>query len=213
MSSLPAYRPAAWLRNAHVQSILGSSPVRRWRASRSLQACAATHAVHEIDAGEGVRLRGIHSQPAGGAARALALLLHGWEGSVESSYMRATTAQLLRRNIAVFRLNFRDHGDTHHLNTDPFHSNRIDEVVCAACSIAERFAQAPMLVAGYSLGGNFALRLALRAPQAGLPLTRVAAVCPVIDPSSTMDAMERALPLYLRYFERQWTRSLRRKPG
>lgn len=204
------YRPAAWLRNAHVQSILASSPSRRWRAARDLQACNARHSVHDIDAGDGTRLRGIHSQPAG-AARALALLLHGWEGSAESGYMRATAAQLLQRNIAVFRLNFRDHGDTHHLNTEPFHSNRIDEVVHAACRIAERFAGGPLLAAGYSLGGNFALRLALRAPQAGLPLARVAAVCPVIDPAHTMDAMERALPIYLRYFERKWTGSLRRK--
>jgi pimeloyl-ACP methyl ester carboxylesterase len=66
-------------------------------------------------------------------------------------------------------------------------------------------------VAGYSLGGNFALRLALRAPDAGLPLAHVAAVCPVLDPARTMDAMEQGLPVYLWYFERKWRGSLARK--
>jgi predicted alpha/beta-fold hydrolase len=143
--------------------------------------------------------------------RGLALLLHGWEGSAESSYMRLSAAQLLLRGYEVFRLNFRDHGDTHHLNPDIFHSCRIDEVVQAACDVARRFPRGPMVVLGYSLGGNFALRLALRAPAAGLPLARVAAICPVLDPARTMLQMETGLWLYMRHFERKWRRSLQRK--
>src|SRR5690606_15400994 len=83
----------------------------------------------------------------------------------------------------------------------------------AAGDIAQRFRgeDIPLVAAGYSLGGNFALRLALRAPDAGVPLARVAAVCPVLDPARTMDEMERGLPIYLRYFERKWRASLRRK--
>ncbi|HSR64483.1 MAG TPA: alpha/beta fold hydrolase, partial [Xanthomonadaceae bacterium] len=108
-------------------------------------------------------------------------------------------------------LNFRDHGDTHHLNEALFHSNRIDEVVHAAVDVARRFPHGPLVAAGYSLGGNFALRLALRAPAAGLPLARVAAVCPVLDPAVTMAHMERGWRVYLRYFEKKWRNSLVRK--
>lgn len=205
------YCPPRWLRSPHLQSLLGTSPLRRRRGALLLQSCDAVTSEHLLDAGEGARLQGFLSVPRSREPRGLALLLHGWEGSAESSYMRLTAAHLLQRGFAVFRLNFRDHGATHHLNPALFHSNRIDEVVHAALAIAARFPQWPMAAAGYSLGGNFALRLALRAPQAGLRLTRVAAVCPVIDPARTMDAMERAMPLYLRYFERKWTESLRRK--
>ncbi len=158
-----------------------------------------------------MRLQGLHSAIPACEPRGLVLLLHGWEGSVDSSYMRLTAAQLLRRGFEVFRLNFRDHGNTHHLNEGLFHSNRIDEVVHAACDVARRFPLRPLAVAGYSLGGNFALRLALRAPAAGLALAHVAAVCPVLDPARTMDAMEQGLPLYLWYFERKWRDSLARK--
>ena len=129
--------------------------------------------------------------------------------------MRLTAAQLLSRGFEVFRLNFRDHGGTHHLNEEIFHSCRIDEVVHAACDVAARFVPRgsglPVVVAGYSLGGNFALRLALRAPAAGLSLAHVAAVCPVLDPARTMDAMERGLPVYAWHFEQKWRRSLQRK--
>ncbi len=215
------YRPPFWLRSPHLQSLLGTSPLRRARGAWLLRGVGATTTPHLIDGGDGVRLHGMHSHIPGRTARGLALLLHGWEGSVESSYMRLTAARLLAKGFDVFRLNFRDHGDTHHLNQALFHSNRIDEVVHAAGDIARRFsptqaepgATSPggMVVAGYSLGGNFALRVGLRAPAAGLPLERVVAVCPVLDPAVTMAEMERTLPVYLRHFEQSWRASLRRK--
>jgi predicted alpha/beta-fold hydrolase len=200
-----------WLRSPHVQTMLGSGPWRIRRGAELLAATGATTSAHVLDAGDGVRLQGLYSTPADREPRGLALLLHGWEGSAESSYMRLTAARLLEQGFATFRLNFRDHGDTHHLNEALFHSNRIDEVVQAACDIARRFPHRPLVAAGYSLGGNFALRLALRAPAAGLPLARVAAVCPVIDPAVTMAHMERGWRVYLRYFERKWRASLLRK--
>lgn len=211
------YAPPRWLRNPHVQSVLGSSPMRRRRGARVLAASGAVTHGHVVDGGDGIRLHGLHSTAPGRPARGLALLLHGWEGSAESSYMQLTATQLLRRGFDVFRLNFRDHGGSHHLNQGLFHSNRIDEVVHAARDIARRFLPAvdgrpvPLVAGGYSLGGNFALRLALRAPGAGLALARVAAVCPVLDPARTMLQMERGLPLYMHYFERRWRDSLLRK--
>jgi len=210
------YRAPWWLRSGHVQTMLGSSPWRRQRGAHALAATGAVTTAHVLDGGAGVRLQGLHSVVPGVEPRGLALLLHGWEGSAESSYMRLTAARLLQRGFATFRLNFRDHGDSHHLNEAIFHSARIDEVVRAACDVVRRFwpeagPARPLVAAGYSLGGNFALRLALHAPQAGLPLAAVAAVCPVIDPKATMAHMERGWRVYLHHFERKWRRSLARK--
>ena len=166
------------------------------------------------DGGDGIRLQGLHSTVPGRTPRGLALLLHGWEGNADSTYMQLSASRLLARGLDVFRLNFRDHGGTHHLNEGIFHSCLIDEVVHAAGDIARRFQadpDVPLRVGGYSLGGNFALRLGLRAPAAGLAVSRIAAVCPVLDPAETMTAMEQGFPLYAWYFRRKWTRSLRRK--
>jgi predicted alpha/beta-fold hydrolase len=216
MTADAGYRPPWWLRSGHVQTMLGSSPWRRRRGARALAEAGAVTTEHVVDGGPGVRLQGLHSVVPGVEPRGLALLLHGWEGSAESSYMRLTAARFLQRGFATFRLNFRDHGDSHHLNEAIFHSNRIDEVVLAAVDVARRFwpeasPSRPLVAAGYSLGGNFALRLALRAPGAGLPLAGVATVCPVIDPKATMAHMERGWRVYLHYFERKWRRSLVRK--
>jgi predicted alpha/beta-fold hydrolase len=205
------YRPPRWLRNPHVQSVLASMPLRRSAGARALNRLGATTTEHVIEVDDGVRLQGFHSVVAGREPRALALLLHGWEGSAESGYMRHTTAALLARGYAVFRLNFRDHGDTHHLNPDIFHSCRLDEVVQAAAEVARRFPARPLVAAGYSLGGNFALRVALAAPEAGIPLTHAVAVCPAIDPAGVLHALENGLPLYHWYFMRKWRRSLARK--
>lgn len=205
------YQPPKWLRNPHLQSVLSSSALRRRRGLRALNASGAVTSEHIFDGGGGVRLQGWHSLIPGAAEQGLALLLHGWEGSVDSSYMRMTAARLLEAGFQVVRLNFRDHGNTHHLNEGLFHSNLLDEVVHAAADVARRFPAPRMVVAGYSLGGNFALRLALRAPAAGLPLTRAVAVCPVLDPAATMVEMERGQPLYHWYFQRKWRSSLERK--
>jgi predicted alpha/beta-fold hydrolase len=111
----------------------------------------------------------------------------------------------------VFRLNFRDHGDTHHLNPGIFHSCRLDEVIHALRDLQDRLAAAHWCLGGYSLGGNFSIRVALKAEESGLNLARVVAVCPVINPANAMIAMEQGIRFYERYFERKWSRSLRIK--
>jgi hypothetical protein len=108
----------------------------------------------------------------------------------------------------VFRLNLRDHGESHHLNKELFHSCRIAEVVGAVKTIAEKFPHEKLFLGGFSLGGNFALRVAVRAPDAGIRLDRVVAVCPVLNPKHTMEAMEDGLFIYHWYFMKKWRRSL-----
>ncbi|MEO8159912.1 MAG: alpha/beta fold hydrolase, partial [Arenimonas sp.] len=205
------FRPPRWLRNPHLQSALSSMPMRRAAGQRALERTGAVNSEHIVDAGEGVRLLGLHSALPHRQARGLVLLLHGWEGSFDSGYMRHTAAHLLSLGFDVFRLNFRDHGETHHLNEGIFHSCRLPEVVEAAKWVNARFPNSNFLAAGYSLGGNFALRLALAAPAAGIPLRHAAAVCPAVDPAAVMTALETGPALYNWYFMRKWRSSLRKK--
>ncbi|MBN8886877.1 MAG: alpha/beta fold hydrolase [Rudaea sp.] len=213
MSAQPAiFRPHRWLRNPHVQSVLASSGVRRYffRHRGALVENGASE--HLLDCGDGVRLQGFHTrQTALPQPRALAILLHGWEGSVQSTYVLNTSARLLAEGCDVFRLNFRDHGDTHHLNRELFHSCRIDEVVGAVKAIAAKFPERPLIVGGYSLGGNFALRVGLRARKVGVDLDWVFAVCPPVSPTAAMHAIEAAPAIYEYYFLKKWRSSLQRK--
>lgn len=207
------FSPPAGLRNAHIQSLLSSSSIRRKVVLRWSKKLRAAEEAWVLDGGDGVRLQGFYSaHPDRGetlpAARGLVVLLHGWEGSVNSNYILSNGARLYAAGFDVFRLNFRDHGDTHHLNPGIFHSCRLGEVVNALADLQRRREGKPWSLAGYSLGGNFALRVALQAENEGLNLRQVVSVCPVIDPAKAMHAMEQGLRFYERYFERKWSRSL-----
>lgn len=207
-----AFVPHRWLRNPHVQSVLASSGVRRLLLRRRRAEIDAHSTEHILDCGGGVRLQGFHSrQQRLPRSRALVILLHGWEGSAQSSYVLNTGARLLAEGCDIFRLNFRDHGDTHHLNPEIFHSCRIDEVVGAVRAVATRFNERPLVLGGFSLGGNFALRVALRAQAEQIPLAWVFAVCPAISPRAVLGAIERAPWFYEHYFLSKWRGSLRRK--
>jgi predicted alpha/beta-fold hydrolase len=206
------FRPHRLLRNPHVQSVLASSGVRRWLFRRRREQLEADASELILECGDGVRLQGFHSpQRVREQTRGLVVLLHGWEGSVQSSYLLHTGARLLAEGWDVFRLNFRDHGDTHHLNPEMFHSCRLDEVVGALLGVQQRYAPPRLAIVGFSLGGNFALRVALRAPAAGLSLSYALAVCPAVHPPDILNAIERAPWFYHAYFMLKWRESLRRK--
>ncbi len=193
------------LRHRHVQSLLAGG-LRERVARRHAGALLAAAQAEILECGAGVRLLGYHSpQP---RSRGLAILLHGWEGSASASYVLSVGSRLFAAGFEVFRLNFRDHGGTFALNQELFHSCRIDEVVAAVACIAAAHPAPRTFLIGHSLGGNFALRVGARADIAGLPLTKIVAICPVLRPQSTMDALERGLWIYRDYFLRRWRRSL-----
>lgn len=208
---MTSFRPPRLLRGPHAQSVLASLPLRRPLVARRTRRFLGQSRREILDCGAGVRLLAEHTEPATGAATGTVVLIHGWEGSTQSMYMLSAGARLWQAGFRVVRLNLRDHGDSQHLNRELFHSCRIEEVLGAVRGIQRRFPGERLLVAGFSLGGNFALRVAASARAAGLALERVAAVCPVLDPRETLDALDRGLPVYRGYFIRRWRRSLERK--
>jgi uncharacterized protein len=212
------YQPAPLLRNGHLQTVLGSLWPVPWLIRRRAARLREAACELLLDCGDGVRLQAFHTSAslkaaagdASGGVRRVAILLHGWEGSAEATYLLSLGSLLLARGYDVVRLNLRDHGTTHHLNRDIFHSCRLAEVVGATRAVAELFAGAPLYLAGFSLGGNFMLRVAAdaAAPQA---LRGVVAVSPVLDPEVTLTALEEGPAIYHRSFVSRWSRSLRRK--
>ncbi len=208
------FRPPAWIANRHLQSILPSLPFRRPAIERRARTVRAASRPLVLDCGDGVRLMGLHAAPPAGvrvAAPRLAVLLHGWEGSADSLYLLSLAQILHERGFDVVRLNLRDHGGTHSLNRELFHSCRLPEVVGAVHRLQSLFPQHRLMLAGFSLGGNFCLRVGARAGAAGLEIARIVAVCPVLDPATTIDALESGPAVYHQYFMLKWRRSLRLK--
>lgn len=195
-----------------MQSVAASMPLRRPLVRRRARDLLSSASDLVLDCGRGVRLHGYYSPAAGpGGSRGVAVLIHGWEGSSDSLYLMSTGAFLQGRGYDVFRLNLRDHGPSHHLNPGLFHSNRIHEVVGAVRRIQDLFPGLPLFLAGFSLGANFAIRVALRAPSRGIRLRQVVAVCPVLEPAHTLAALESGWSIYRSYFLAKWRRSLRKK--
>lgn len=224
------FEPPRLLRNAHLQSIVGSLGLRDRQLRRVAARMLAASRDVVLELGS-VRLLGCYSpqtpRPArraeapdaspsviaglrAGTGRGLVIVLHGWEGSASSPYVVALAGRAFEAGFDVFRLNFRDHGGTAALNEELFHSCRLDEVVAAVNEIARRYAAPRVFLVGFSLGGNFALRVAASG-AADAALTKVVAVCPVLRPASTMRALEEGLWLYREHFLRRWRKSLAAK--
>ncbi len=203
------FKPKAWLRNAHLQSILPSLPPRsaltRFRA-RTLRRAGRPEL---LACGEGVRLQAWYNRSDTSRGR-VAVLLHGWEGSADSCYVLSLGTRLLAAGYDLLRLNLRDHGGTQALNHGLFHSCRLDDVVGALRAAAQRFGATPLYLAGFSLGGNFMLRAAAE-PTLPASVAGVVAISPVLDPAHTLSALEAGSRVYHDYFVRKWSASLRIK--
>jgi predicted alpha/beta-fold hydrolase len=203
------YQPAAWLRNAHLQSMLPSLPPRRYYTRYRSRGWRRAAQPWLLDCGDGVRLQAWHSRSAAPRGRT-ALLLHGWEGSADSCYVLSLGTQLLAAGYDLLRLNLRDHGGTHGLNAGLFHSCRLSDVSGALRAVAARLGAEPLYLAGFSLGGNFLLRAAAE-PDLPSTVVGVVAISPVLDPSRALDAIEDGARVYHQYFVRKWSASLRIK--
>jgi hypothetical protein len=208
--SINNFAPPSPLRNPHLQTILASTRPRRLLVETRARYMQASSREIILDCGQGVRLQCTCCE-GHGDSRGLVILIHGWEGSSNSSYMLSAAARLLDAGFTVFRLNLRDHGDSHRLNRELFNSTRLAEVIGAIRAITNSTRPQPVFLAGFSLGGNFALRLGLQGPQAGAKLTAIAAVCPLINPAQATTRLEDKLPVYHHYFVGKWKRSLQKK--
>ncbi len=207
------FRPTPWAAGPHAQSVLASVQPRRFLVQRAARDFRAAGEALLIDCGDGVTLLGHFNAAAATAAgrRRLVVIMHGWEGSSESVYNLTLGPVLNRHGFDVLRLNLRDHGPTHHLNEELFHSCRLGEVLGAFRWINRRFPAHAVSIVGFSLGGNFALRVANRASAEGIALGRIVAICPVLDPAETMEALDTGPKIYEKYFIHKWRRSLEKK--
>ena len=208
------FNPPSLLRNRHVQSILASSKLRKPFFKKEAQNLLSVSQEHILPSGEGIQLHcwvSEHPCTDSEKSRSVVILIHGWEGSGDSTYLLSAASALFNEGHDVVRLHLRDHGPSHHLNSDVFHGARIDEVVSAIKSINALLPRENTYLVGFSLGGNFALRVAAHKQHKELKIDKVMAISPVVNPPQTMKALENGTPLYRLYFLRKWRKSLHLK--
>ncbi|MEL7231985.1 MAG: alpha/beta fold hydrolase [Pseudomonadota bacterium] len=197
--------PPAPLRPGLVQTALAGQSFRK----RGLNPMLDVAEDRVITCEDGVRLRGSYSRHPDN--RTLFIFLHGWEGSQNSTYVVSCGRHMFGLGASVFRLNYRDHGETHDLNEGIFLSTHFNEVFDAVRQAGRLAEGAPIYIVGFSLGGNFALRIARSLRDLSIPgLERIYAISPVVDPWGAAPLVD-VNPLYRRYFLKKWRASLERK--
>src|SRR5579883_2111066 len=198
----PDFRPLRFLGNPHMQTIVGNllkGPALR----RPTRECL-------VPLADGDQLVLHDSIPEtwrpGGR---IALLVHGLGGSHRSGYMNRVARQLLAHGLRVVRMDLRGCGRGMALARRPYHGGCSDDVRAAALAIAAWSPASPLVLIGFSLGGNIALKLAGEAAAEPVAnLERVAAISPPVD--LTRCAALLGLPRN-RWYERYYVSGLLRQ--
>lgn len=208
MSSIQ-FTPPVFLKNKHLQTIYGSKKKptigKMLQNEKPFKLDVITH--------EPVSLTGRYSAQTESDSKGVVILLHGWLGCVDSSYMLARGEALFRSGYDVVRLNMRDHGDSLGLNDGLFHACLLEEVYLAIQQIAANFPEKSIHLIGFSLGGSFALRIGWRNDQNDnrIPnLKQIIAICPSVEPEAVFSSIDSSM-IYRTYFTYKLRKSLLKK--
>ena len=207
--------PRRWLRNGHLQTIVGNFLPRqshlpapetaliRVPLPREMQAMPASVSLDRILPSH--LLCHSHWQPQG-RGTATVVLVHGLEGSSSSQYVVGNADKLWRAGFNVVRMNMRNCGGTDALSPTLYHSGLSSDVLAVLQWCIRRGCE-QVILAGYSMGGNLVLKaageLGCDAPR---QLAGIVAVSPPVDLRQSADALHHSLN---RIYERRFLRGLK----
>lgn len=207
MNTIPSpFQPTLALRNAHLMTLVP----RYWPRNGLLLGIPQESRLFTTE--PGTQLLGIcHWQPAR-ASSPTVLLVHGLEGCSESHYMRGLAEKAYRAGCNVIRMNQRTCGGTEHLTSTLYNSGLSVDYKAVVQELANRDNLTKIWLVGYSMGGNLVLKTAGELRSSQPALAGVAAVCPNIDPTPCVRALEeRRNWLYHQHFLASLKARLRRK--
>ena len=205
------FTPAIGLTNPNLQTIF-SSAIRKIIIPRT-EAEFLNAGQEEIINLDNVRLQIERDKPANNEPLGLIMIIPGWLGHSKSSYVVSLAKKLVDARFEVVRITLRDHGETCHLNSGLFHSAETQEVVDLIKKLAEDFklrhpkrgGDLTTGLVGFSMGGNFALRVARQ-----LPSVKTLAISPSLSPQKTIQKIENS-QIYRPYFINKWRKIFRDK--
>ena len=141
------------------------------------------------------------------------IIVHGLEGSSDSTYMLGIAAKGLACGMNVIRMNQRNCGGTDGISPTLYHSGRSGDIAAVASHLIEHDRISRFALVGFSMGGNLVLKLAGEWGREGPSQFRaVAAVCPSVDLAASADALHQpGNRFYEYYFLWKLRRRLREK--
>ena len=206
MMKASPFRPHPYLRGGHAQTLA------RWAWPRESGAHPTDEArLFEVE--PGVRLLARCRWREERTARVTIVLVHGLGGSADAPYVLGAARLAYRAGANVVRLNQRNCGGTEHLTPTLYHSGMSGDLAAVVRELEGRDGLSNILVAGFSMGGNLALKMAGEMGEAAPPVLRgVCAVSPALDLRATTENLERpSNRLYGWTFVRGLRRLVKRK--
>jgi uncharacterized protein len=174
--------PRRFLRNGHLQTIVGSFLPRRYSLPEpegqliEVEAATSAHSASFV-------LCHCHWQPAEVRSERLTMVIvHGLEGSSSSPYVLGNSARAWKAGCNVVRMNMRSCGAGEHLSPSIYHAGRSEDVAMVMAELARAHLIRNFALVGYSMGGNLVLKLA--GELGGAPphyLKAVVGVSPLMD--------------------------------
>jgi predicted alpha/beta-fold hydrolase len=216
----PAFHPRPWLRNPHLQTIVGNFLPRHNSLPTPVAQLVEVSPAHGSQISSQV-LCECHWQPEP-SQHPTVLILHGLEGSSRSQYVLGNAAKLWRAGCNVIRMNMRNCGgspkgkplpDMARLTPTLYHSGLSNDVLRVVRFFTHAYALQPISLIGYSMGGNIVLKLAGELGPEGPSLIRsVVGVSPAVDLAASADALHQpANRIYEQKFLRALLKRFRRK--
>ena len=137
------------------------------------------------------------------------IALHGLESSSDAHYVRGLSDKAFAAGFNSVRLNQRNCGGTEQLSDSLYHSGLTHDPLAVMRELVEVDGLWSISVAGYSLGGNLALKLAGELGSAApKELCAVCAVSPTMDLAGCVEALEAPQN---RIYQWNFVRNLRRR--
>ena len=193
------YHPAWWIPGPHLRTLWG-------KFFRRAADVATRSERWETPDGDFVDLQRL-DPPAAGRPRLL--LLHGLEGSPRSHYVGGLFTEARRRGWGMDLLVFRSCGAEPNRARRFYHSGETTDLAFALDRVLAADPDAPLLLAGVSLGGNVLLKF-LGERGAALP-PRVRGAATISVPYDLGRGSRHISRGFSRVYERHFLRSLRRK--
>ncbi len=192
-----AFKAPWWLRNAHAQTMFPSLPWA-WKSRPKLR-----RETLELPDGDVTAVDWMIESDSLPDAAPLLVILHGLEGSAESSYARMLMDAVFARGWRSCVLHFRDCGDYRNRLPRRYHAGETNDLKYFLTRLqAHREGSGnpgPVLAVGYSLGGNVLLKY-LGESESETPLAAATAVCVPLDLHICSESLNRGFSKTYQYY-------------
>lgn len=142
-----SFKPAWWLKNAHLQTIFPAF-FRTTKPPRALRRERLTTPDNDF----------LDIDHCGETGQPIVILLHGLTGSSESGYIKGLQHALAKMGLRTVALNFRGCSGESNRLARCYHSGETEDIHFLYRILREREPETPMAAIGFSLGGNVLLK-------------------------------------------------------